>query len=207
MTKILDRQNFAWWADWFAVAVAVVLPWSTTCTAVFIVLWLISLLGSWNIAERFREPWLAVGYLPALLWLVAALGVLWDSAPWAERFAALSAFHKLLAIPFFAIQFRDSHRGMWVLIAFLISCTVLLVLSWGLILLPDLPWRGRQRLVGVPLKDYNSQSTVFTLCILGLAEGTLRIWHNGKRLCAVLCVLLATAFLQIFCMARPAGPL
>jgi O-antigen ligase len=129
MTKILDRQNFAWWADWFAVAVAVVLPWSTTCTAVFIVLWLISLLGSWNIAERFREPWLAVGYLPALLWLVAALGVLWDSAPWAERFAALSAFHKLLAIPFFAIQFRDSHRRMWVLIAFLISCTVLLVIG------------------------------------------------------------------------------
>jgi O-antigen ligase len=141
MAKIIDRQNFARWADWFAVAVAAVLPWSTTCTAVFIVLWLISLLGSWNLAERFREPWLAVGYLPALLWLIAALGVLWASAPWAERFAALSAFHKLLAIPFFAIQFRDSHRGMWVLIAFLISCTVLLVLSWGLILLPDLPWR------------------------------------------------------------------
>jgi hypothetical protein len=62
MAKIIDRQNFARWADWFAVAVAVVLPWSATCTAVFIVLWLISLLGSWNRAERFREPWLAVGY-------------------------------------------------------------------------------------------------------------------------------------------------
>jgi O-antigen ligase len=49
-------------------------------------------------------------------------------------------------------------------------------------------------MVGVPVKDYNSQSTMFTLCILGLAEGTLRIWHKGKRLCAVLCVLLAVAF-------------
>jgi hypothetical protein len=34
MTRILDRQNLARWADWFAVAVALVLPWSTTFTAV-----------------------------------------------------------------------------------------------------------------------------------------------------------------------------
>jgi len=145
MTRILNPQNLARWADWFAVAVALVLPWSTTFTAVFIVLWFFSLLGSWNIAERLREPCLAVGYLPALLWLIAALGMLWASVPWGERFAAFSSFHKLLAIPFFAIQFRDSHRGMWVLVAFLSSCTVLLILSWGLILLPDLSWRGRQR--------------------------------------------------------------
>jgi hypothetical protein len=67
MTRFVDHQNLARWADWFAIAVALVLPWSTTFTAVFIVLWFFSLLASWNIAERLREPWLAVGYLPALL--------------------------------------------------------------------------------------------------------------------------------------------
>jgi hypothetical protein len=107
MTKILDRQNFAWWADWFAMAVAVVLPWSTTCTAVFIVLWLISLLGSWNIAERFREPWLAVGYLPALLWRSLLWACYGTARPGQSVSPPLSAFHKLLAVPFFAIQFRD----------------------------------------------------------------------------------------------------
>src|SRR5262249_41932136 len=118
----------------------------------------------------------------------------------AERFAALGAFHKLLAIPFFAIQFRDSHRGLWVLIAFLISCTVLLIVSWGLILLPDLPWRGRQKLVGdrvmigVPVKDYNSQSTMCTLCILGLAEAALLAWHKTQRRFALLLTLLAIVF-------------
>jgi hypothetical protein len=200
MTKILYSQNLARWADCFALGVAVALPWSTSCTAVFVVLWFISLVASWNIAERLREPWLAVGYLPALLWLVAALGMLWAKVPWAERFASVSAFHKLLAIPFFAIQFRDSPRGMWVLVAFLISCSVLLIVSWGLILLPELPWRGRQRvegdqiMIGIPVKDYNSQTTMFTLCILGLAEGAFDMWHKGKRLCALLCVVLATVF-------------
>jgi len=49
-------------------------------------------------------------------------------------------------------------------------------------------------MIGVPVKDYNSQTTMFTLCILGLAESAFRIWHKGKRFCAVLCVLLAAVF-------------
>jgi O-antigen ligase len=49
-------------------------------------------------------------------------------------------------------------------------------------------------MIGVPVKDYNSQTTMFTLCIIGLAEGALQFWHKGKRLCAVLCVLLVTSF-------------
>jgi O-antigen ligase len=209
MLRIVDRQNVARCADWFAIAIALVLPWSTTFTAVFVVLWFFSLVGSWNISERLREPWLAVGYLPALLWLIAALGMLWASVPWGERFAAFSAFHKLLAIPFFAIQFRDSHRGTWVLIAFLMSCTVLLILSWALILLPDLPWRGRERvegvpgMIGVPVKDYNAQTTMFTLCIIGLAESAFRIWHKGKRSCAFFCVLLGTIFFANTLYAAP----
>src|SRR5712692_9617376 len=144
--RLFDRPSLGKYADWFAVAIAIALPWSTTATAVFIVLWLVSLIGSWNIAERSREPWMLAGRLPVALWALGAVGMLWATVPLAERLAGLNSFHKLLAIPFLAVQFRDSHRGMWVLIGFLISCTVLLILSWGLILIPDLPWRGTHRM-------------------------------------------------------------
>jgi O-antigen ligase len=200
MTRLFDRQSLGTYADWFAVAVAVALPWSTTFTAVFIVLWLVTLIGSWNIAERRRERWMLAGGLPVALWALGVVGMLWATVPLVDRFAGLNSFHKLLAIPFFAIQFRDSHRGMWVLIGFLISCTVMLIVSWGLILLPDLPWRGRQRFegggmtIGIPVKDYISQSTMFTLCILGLAEGAFFAWCKGHRRFALALVLLAIVF-------------
>jgi O-antigen ligase len=200
MMRLFDRQSLGKYADWFAVGIAIALPWSTTLTVVFVVLWLATLVGSWNIAERCRERWMLAGRLPVALWALAVVGMLWAAVPLPERFASLNAFHKILAIPFFAVQFRDSHRGIWVLIGFLISCTVLLVVSWGLVLLPDLPWRGHQKIegggmmIGIPVKDYISQSTMFTLCILGLAEGALFAWHRGSRGVALVFVLLAIVF-------------
>jgi O-antigen ligase len=200
MTRLFDRQSLGSYADWFAVAVAIALPWSTTFTAVFIVLWLVTLFGSWNIGERYREHWILAGRLPVALWALGVVGMLWASVPLVERFAGLNSFHKLLAIPCFAVQFRDSHRGMWVLIGFLISCTVMLVVSWGLILLPNLSWRGHQKIgggrimIGIPVKDYISQSTMFTLCILGLAEGAFFAWHKRQRRFALALVLLAIVF-------------
>ena len=141
------------------------------------------------------------GVLPVALWALAAAGMLWADVSLAERIDGLNSFHKLLAIPLLAIQFRELGRGMWVLVGFLVSCTVLLLVSWGLILLPGLSWRGRERveggrvMIGIPTKDYISQSTMFTLCILGLAEGSLLAWHKGQRRFALMLVLLAVAFL------------
>ncbi len=200
MTKRFDRQNLKDYADWLAIAVAVALPWSSSATSVLIVLWLVTLIGSWNIAERIREQWTVGRALPMALWALGVAGMLWAAVPWAERIAGLSGFHKLLAIPLFALQFRDSHRGLWVLIAFLASCTVMLVVSWGLILLPDLHWRGRQRsvgapmMIGIPVKDYTAQATFFTLCVLGLAEGAFISWYNGQRRFALALAALAIAF-------------
>jgi O-antigen ligase len=199
-SRLLDRPRLGIYADWFAVAIAIVLPWSTTFTYVFIVLWLIALVASWNVAERCREHWMLIGGLPIVLWVLGVFGMLWATVPLADRFAGLNSFHKLLAIPFFAIQFRESRRGMWVLIAFLLSCVVMLIVSWGLILLPDLPWRGRQRIeggemmIGIPVKDHISQTTMFTLCILGLAEGAIFAWYKGHRRFALALVLLAIVF-------------
>jgi len=197
---LFDRQRLGKYADWLAVVVAVALPWSTSCTQVAVLLWLVTLAGSWNIAERCRERWMLAGALPVVLWALGALGMLWATVRLVERFAGLNSFHKLLAIPLLAVQFRDSDRGIWVLIGFLISCTLLLVLSWVLILIPDLPWRGYHRvgermMIGIPVKDYISQSTVFALCILGLAEGAFLAWHKVSRRVALAFILLAIIFL------------
>ena len=127
------------------------------------------------------------------LWTLAVVGMLWAHAPLAERIAGLNSFHKLLAIPLLIFQFRETDGGIRVLIGFLVSCTVMLIFSWGLVLLPDLPWRTRY--IGVPVKDYISQSTVFTLCIFGLAEGALLAWRKACRTLAVAIVLLAIVFL------------
>jgi O-antigen ligase len=199
-TPLFDRKRLGKCADWLAILVAVVLPWSTTFTQVAVLLWFATLVGSWNIAERCRERWMPAGALPVVLWALGAVGMLWASVPLVERFGGLNSFHKLLAIPFLAVQFRDSARGMWVLIGFLISCTLLLVLSLVLVLIPDLPWPGYHRvggriMIGIPVKDYISQSTVFTLCILGLAEGASFAWHKGSRRVAFAFILLAMIFL------------
>jgi O-antigen ligase len=198
MTRSSSREGLGRCADWFAVAVAVALPWSTTLTYLFIALWVVTLIGSWSIAERLREPWvLMAGVLPVALWALAAAGMLWADVSLAERIDGLNSFHKLLAIPLLAIQFRESGRGMWVLVGFLVSCTVLLLVSWGLILLPGLSWRGRQALegvIGIPTKDYNSQATMFSLCILGLAEGAFLAWRQARRRLALVLMLAAIVF-------------
>jgi len=188
------RQRLGAFADWLAIASAVAFPWSTTVTAVLIATWFVTLLGSWNIPERCGEQWTAAAALPLVLWGFGILGVLWAGVPWADRLASLNSFQKLFMVPFLALQFRDSHRGMCVLIGFLISSTLLLIVSWGLILLPDLAWRGRERMIGVPVKDYISQNTIFTLCIIGLAEGAFLAWQKGNRRGSLALVLLAAAF-------------
>jgi O-antigen ligase len=201
MTRLFGRQSLARYADGFAIALAVALPWSTTATGVFIVLWLVTLIGSWDIRELRQEMWTPATGLPMALWAMAVVGILWAHAPLAERIDGLNSFHKLLAIPLLIIQFRRSDRGMWVLMGFLTSCTALLVVSWGLVLLPDLPWRGRQRIeggramIGIPVRDYISQSAMFTLCIFGLAEAALVAWGKACRRLALALVLLALAFL------------
>jgi len=199
MAEIFGRESSGWRADWLAVAVAISLPWSTSLTIIFVVLWLITLIGSWEISSLRNEILTAAGGLPVALWVLGALGMLWAGAPMTERIDGLNAFHKLLAIPFLIAQFRRSDRGVYVLIGFLASCTVLLIVSWALVLLPDLPWRGRARMgaagVGIPVKDNITQSIMFSLCLLGLADRAFRAWCATRRSFAFALVALALLFL------------
>jgi hypothetical protein len=76
---------------------------------------------------------LVVGALAlfVLLWSLAAVGMLWSEASWAERIHGLGGFHRLLMIPLLLTQFRRSEHGVWVLWGFPASAVVLLLVCWA----------------------------------------------------------------------------
>lgn len=181
-------------ADWLAAAVAASLPWSTSVSGILIALWLIAVLPTLDAASVWRELRSPAGGLPVLLWVVAALGMLWSDVDWKESFDGLRAYHKLLMIPLLLTQFRRSGRGQWVVLGFFVSSTVLLVISWGLWVIPGLPWRGGH-VPGVPVKDYIAQSEIFAICafaLLGQADG---LWRTRRFDRALLLVVLAALFI------------
>ena len=140
-----------------------------------------------------------------MLWLLAVIGMLWADVSWAERFAGLGGFHKLLVIPLLLAQFRNSDRGMWVLAGFLVSCAMLLVVSLFLALWPGMSVRGKA--FGVPVKDYILQSGEFVLCafaILPLVLGRFRVRHARLALGLVALIGLFLADVLFVIPARTA---
>ena len=84
VANMFDRTRLAPIADGLAVAVAVSLPWSTSATSILIVLWLIAVLPTLDVASVRREGMTPAGGLPVLLWALGALGILWADASWGE---------------------------------------------------------------------------------------------------------------------------
>ena len=192
----LDPARTSLVADALAVAVAVSLPWSTSATTFLVILWAASLLPAMVpaldlpvLGRTLRSPPAA---LPIMLVALGAIGIAWAQVSWPERMGGLDSFPKLLAIPMLLVQFQRSPRGHCVLVGFLVSATVLLVLSWYLYLTPHLPWRIKD--VAVPFKDRITQGTEFTLCVFGLLETAAGAWKNGRRRDAWLSAALAALF-------------
>lgn len=200
--RAFDRATLARVADWLAVAVAVALPWSTSISQVLIVVWLVVLIPTLDVAlmrRTLRHP--AAG-LPVLLWLLALAGMLWASVPWGERLAGFEGFHKLLIIPLLLAQFRRSTRGIHVLYGFLASCTALLIASWGLMVLWKL-WSVYVpgKLPGLLVKDYIAQSTAFLICAFGLLGHAAERWQAQRALAAGAALLAALFLANIFYIA------
>src|SRR5262249_36099334 len=154
-------------ADWLVVAVAVSLPWSTSLTAILIVLWLITVVPVLDIESMRREIMTPVGGAPVVLWGLAVVGMLWADVDWSERLGRFRAYLNLLLIPVLLVQFRRSDRVTRVILGFFISALALLVLSW-LTTYTGPFWEREQADVGVPVKDYILQSGIFAVCALGL---------------------------------------
>ena len=161
-----NRARWMQLADWLAVGVAVSLPWSTSATGILIAVWLITVLPTLNAASIRRELASAAGGLPVLLWVLAAVGMLWADVTWAERIGGLGRFHRLLVIPLLLAQFRRSEHGIWVIHGFFASMLGLLLMSWAAAAFPGLPWPGKE--FGVPVKDYIIQGGTFLICAFAL---------------------------------------
>jgi O-antigen ligase len=169
VANALDRKRLAQIVDWAAVGVAVSLPWSTSLTSILVIVWLLTLLPTLDVAMVRREIETAAGGLPVLLWLFATVGMLWAEVSWAERIHGLGGFHRLLMIPLLLAQFRRSEHGAWVIYGFLASAVILLFACWALVLAQVQSWPRPS--YGVLVKDYIAQSTVFLICAMVL------IWH------------------------------
>jgi O-antigen ligase len=190
---IIDRTRRGVFADWYIVAIAVSLPWSTSATAFLIVLWIIALLLSRDVASIRREVMTAAGGLPVLLWGLAAIGMLLADVGWNERIEGMRGFHKLLFIPLLLAQVRGSDRAKWAILGFFISALALLIVSWVLTRAPGL-WGREKADVGVPVKDYVAQSGIFAICAFALLGQAVHWWRTQRRRPAQAAFVAAAAF-------------
>jgi O-antigen ligase len=197
--KGFDQRGLETVADWAAVGVAVALPWSTSATAILIVLWLLAFIATLNVTAAKREIFSAAGGLPILLWVLGAVGMLWADVSWQERLGGLGGFNKLLIIPLLLSYFRRSEHGWRVLLGFFASVSLLLLVSWWLVLVPE--FIGFSRSAGQPgvlVKNYIIQSTEFLICAFVLLGSAAEAWRSDWRRSLLKLVLAALFLANIF---------
>jgi O-antigen ligase len=189
------RDPAAWStsSDVCAILIAASLPWSTTLVAVFAVAFLIStvpFLDAKALRQSLRRPICA---LPIALFVLAAVGTLWSDASWGERLHAVGPSAKLMMIPLLLYHFERSASGLKVLAAFLVSCVVLMVMSWIVVFEPGLALKS-DAAYGVPVKNYIDQSQEFALCAVVLAYPVVILWRAQKVWLAVLLIGISLSF-------------
>ncbi|KRR09045.1 ligase [Bradyrhizobium jicamae] len=184
-------------ADVFAILAAFALPWSTTVLAIFVLCWLgaVAWVMDWRAYGRLlKQP---ICYLPLALFGLAAVGTLWADAAWSVRLAAIVPTLKLLALPGLFYHFQRSSRGMWVFIAFLVSCALVMVMSWVVAYDPSFSLRSDQTDTrGVFVKNYIDQSQEFALCAVVLIYPIIRFARAEKLLPTLLLGVVAVCFID-----------
>ena len=206
IAKGFDRAGLARIADALVVAIAVSLPWSTSATAILLVLWLVTLVPTLDWPNVRRELMTPAGGLPVLLVGLGLAGMLWADVSFAQRWKGFDSFLRLLVIPLLFVQFARPGRGERVFFGYLLSCIVLLVATT--IIRPISPlWELLTRyevggVVGyndVLVKNAATQSGEFVTCISGLLfllheAATRRQWMPSFGLLVVICAMLASIF-------------
>jgi|EndMetStandDraft_5_1072996.scaffolds.fasta_scaffold26892_2 O-antigen ligase len=184
-------------ADLIAVLVAVLLPWSTSGVGIGVVLWLVAAATVLELRPFLRSLQRPICALPIALVVLAVLGTLWSDAPWAARLHAIGPATKLLMLPFLFYHFERSPRGMWVFIAFLASCALLMVASWIVAFDPSLTLKRPDEPGGhgVFVKNYIAQSQEFALCAVVLAFPIVTLLRDGKIRQALLLTAVAAGFM------------
>jgi len=182
-------------ADVFAVLTALALPWSTSLVAIFVLCWLGSaalMLDYGVYLQSLKRP---ICFLPFALVGLALLGTLWSDASWGARLYAVSPTVKLLVLPGLFYHFERSARGMWVLSAFLVSCVLLMVMSWVVAFDPAVSFKPVEEAArGIFVKNYIDQSQEFALCAVALAYPVISLLRAKKIRLALLLGAIAVGF-------------
>ncbi|WP_375780780.1 O-antigen ligase family protein [Bradyrhizobium sp. ma5] len=174
------------------------LPWSTTALAVFMLLWLVAVIPTFDWEQFILDLAQPAFALPVALVALAVLGLAWSEAGWTERLQGIKPLGKLLLLPFLLGYFQRSQRGLWVFLAFLVSCTLLMMLSWIVLALPQLKL-AHTASDGVPVKNYLDQSQEFVLCAFALMLPALtalraRQWRIAAGTLALILLFVANMF-------------
>jgi O-antigen ligase len=187
-----DPVRLAALADYLAAAVVISLPWSTSATSILVALWVVTIALTLDDRSLRQMSVMPAAVLPIALVVLALAGMVWADVAWPERLSGAGPFLKLLAIPLLFIHFSRSARGEMVLVAFFTSACALLVFSWLIALIPQIPWPAKDH--GVPVKDYIIQSGIFTLCFFALLDRAVVMWGKARAR-SVLLVGLALIFI------------
>ena len=180
--------------DVLAVLVAAVLPWSTSGVAIFMVLWFLALIPTLDPRALLRSLMRPASALPLAFFALAVAGTLWSDSPWPARLHGINPVAKLLAVPFLLYHFERSQRGIWIFAAFLVSCALLMGLSWIVLFAPEFKVTSTAS-PGVPVKNYIDQSQEFALCLFALAPLVLSLFDQRRFALAVACCALMLGFL------------
>jgi O-antigen ligase len=191
------RDPVAWTkaADICAVLIALSLPWSTSLVGIFAAVWLVTVVPTLDIRafmESLRRPICA---LPMGLFALAVIGTLWSDAAWGVRLYAISPTAKLLVLPLLFYHYERSTRGMWVFVAFLVSCTLLMAMSWVVTFHPGLALKqvaDAER--GIFVKNYIDQSQEFALCAVVLTYPIIMLLRAKRVLPALVLATIALSF-------------
>jgi O-antigen ligase len=186
------RDPAAWstTSDVFVILIAVSLPWSTTLVAIFAVAFLVSVAPFLDIKAFVKSLERPICVLPIALFALALAGTLWSGASWAERLHAVGQTSKLLMLPVLLYHFERSARGLQVMIAFLVSCVLLMLMSFIVAFDPRLALKSGAE-YGVPVKNYIDQSHEFALCAVALAYPAVNLWRANRTWLAALLIAIS----------------
>jgi O-antigen ligase len=181
--------------DLLTVLIAILLPWSTSGVSIAGVLWIIALVPTIELRAFLRSLRRPICALPIAFFALALVGTLWSDASWGARLYAVSPIAKLLMLPLLLYHFERSRRGVWVFVAFLASCTLLMAVSWAVAFEPNLTLKPEALARGIFVKNYIDQSQEFALCAVALAYPVMTFLQTNRIRLAALLTVVALSFL------------
>jgi len=193
----LWRRPAAWSStvDVFAILIAITLPWSTSLVGIFSIAMLVAMGPFLDIEALLRSLRRPISAVPIALFVLALVGTLWSDAAWGARLYAVSPTAKLLVLPLLFYHFERSERGLAVFVAFLVSCALMVPMSWIVAFDPGLSLKpAAEASRGIFVKNYIDQSQEFALCAVVLAYPIIMLLRARRIWPALLLGALSLSF-------------